>query len=1113
MLNVYTGREDIDKQRYLFERIRAEDEAAQRRRRIFLIVPDQFTLETERAAFAYMDVDAFINPVVLSMNRLAGKALAESGENTDHIDRYGKYMLLARLLYRNKNGLELYRNLENSTAFIEQLSEAIMSLKSHLVTPEGLLGCAENAENEKAGGALLGKKLRDLAKVYAEYEKTLAEALPDSTDITRRFAAKIPGSKLLKGAVVWIVGFDYFSPLNLEAIAAMAVRSAEVNVLLAAEPDNAFFALTNGMAAALADAAARAGAGAQAQSVAKDAAARGIDCAYLPGDAKPQEIAHIEQALFAGPVRPYAPAPEAPPRAASPPEIPPQEAPCAEASPASPCAAKASPPALRFVASRNYYTEAEAAAQTIARLIRTEGLRYRDILVLCNDQERRAPAIKRVFGAYGIETFLDKRHDAGYNPVLAYITALPEIISRGKRAEDVLRWIGTGLTDVSEADAEELENYIARYGLRGNAWHRPLKRGAGAIDAESFARIADTVKYIGSRIARFADLFGTGGTGGGTGGTGSGSNPAGTKSSAKTARARTEGLRKFLEEDAGLREKTETYADRLEASGFLEYAAHMRGVRDVAQDIFGQIEATLGDLVTSADEYATILRVGFASVMMGVLPAVSDSVTVGTMQRTRTGRVKAMFVLGANDGELPMFSEEDGLLDDSEKQSLEELGITAFRRDGNLHEEEQLAIYKNLSKPSRLLYVGYTAFTADGKQETKPSRVFGRLRALFPDVPLEKDSAVCTDPRPAGPAKTRFETGSYTLGPSLMRDLVPTMLSPTAIEKYSRCPFLFLMDRGLKLRELRKHELDSRGMGDIYHEALKRFGERMSENGAPATAGSSWNTASRIDTDAIVDGIFMALGNEIGDFPGTDTAPAGHPATRVSEEGALLFDADDPAAVYRRGRLASIVKDVCRALAERAKDSGIERMAFETEFGRGGEFEAVRAGDIKIAGRIDRLDILPGGRAKVLDYKSGAEKFNTENINSGWQLQLMLYLKAARSAYEPAGISYFRVFEPHINLSASKAPHTEDEIREAVLKEYRSDGATLEDASPAPGEKTMTHAEFAALQGRVDEILTEIAVGLSHGNAPARPKQKAGSDNVTACTYCDYLSICNYEAT
>jgi ATP-dependent helicase/nuclease subunit B len=268
-----------------------------------------------------------------------------------------------------------------------------------------------------------------------------------------------------------------------------------------------------------------------------------------------------------------------------------------------------------------------------------------------------------------------------------------------------------------------------------------------------------------------------------------------------------------------------------------------------------------------------------------------------------------------------------------------------------------------------------------------------------------------------------------------------------------------------------------------------RFGQKMNENGAPAKEGSAWHTAARADTDRLIGEIFA----EIGASPQQDT-----------KSYAALFDEDDASAAYRRTRLEAIVKDACWALTLRARDDGAETMMFETAFREGKALPpievAVPAAEepVLVSGRIDRLDILPGDRAAVIDYKSGSDHFDRRDVYGGWQLQLMIYLRAAAAKYEPQGASYFRIFEPHIDISEDGAPRTEEAVAEAVLDEYRADGVT--DALP--------DAEFAALRAAAEDALTEAAAGIAAGDVPARPKKKAGGFE-TACTYCSYLGICN----
>ncbi|MDR0876143.1 MAG: exodeoxyribonuclease V subunit gamma [Clostridiales Family XIII bacterium] len=1083
MLTIHYGREDVDKQRFLFGQIRSGHQAGVPAGRTYLVVPDQFTLETERSAFDYLETDAFIDPVVLSMNRLASKVLAETGQGMNHIDQYGKYMLLARLLHREsrRDGLRVYGGMENAQAFIEKLSDAIMSLKVHLVSPEDLAAAAQGLGDD----GLLRDKLSDIALVYAGYEEALADGLPDSTDVMRLFAQRIASSRLVRESVFWLWGFDYFSPLQTRATSALSAAAAEVHVMLTAEPGNPFFSLTNSMADRLAEAAREAGAEALVQGVPSE-------CAYEGADVKPAEIRKIERALFSGGrgrgsrVEPGMTVGE--------PGMTVGEPGMTIGEPGMTDGAVASAPALRFVMAADAYAEAEEAAGEILHLVREEGLRYRDILVLCNDTEHRARAIARVFDAHGIPVFLDSRREVDHNPVLEFILALPEILARGRQADDVFRWIATGLTDLSDADAEELENYAERHRLRGAAWGKPLRHGTGDPSEEIFERVEAAARYVAGTIDAFAAAFGKN----------------------RTARERTEGLTSFLTETCRLPERIDALADSLETDGMAVQAQEMRGIWEVAAGIFEQISAVLGGTRLSMDAYATILKAGFASVRIGVLPASSDSVTIGTMQRTRTGRVKAMFVLGANEGELPLFAQDSGLIADEEKETLEEIGIAGFRPDDTLRAEEQLAIYKNLSKPTRLLYMSHDA---------KPSLIFERLRRLFPDVPVEKASETRQgyatrqrdrrsalrpgqqDGAPVPLSGALGDIGAERMKALLAGEDAAITVSPSALERYSRCPFAFAMDRAINLKELRRREIDSRGIGDVYHEALMRFGRRMSEAGTPSKEGSVWLTAERSDTDRIADEIFAEIGADVGAVQGAaqgagqgeSEAKSAHP-----QSYAALFDEGDATAAYRRARIRDIVKDVCWALTLRARDGGAEAMMFETSFREGKslppiEIEVPASEEpVRVAGRIDRLDILPGDRASVIDYKSGSDRFDKRDVYGGWQLQLMIYLRAAAARYEPQSASYFRIFEPHIDISEGGAAYTDEAIQEAVQGEYRADGIT----------SALPDSEFDALRTAADEALEEAAKGIVSGDATAHPKTKAGGQE-TACTYCSYLGICN----
>ena len=56
---------------------------------------------------------------------------------------------------------------------------------------------------------------------------------------------------------------------------------------------------------------------------------------------------------------------------------------------------------------------------------------------------------------------------------------------------------------------------------------------------------------------------------------------------------------------------------------------------------------------------------------IGVLPPAKDGLMMGTMQRSRTGRIRAMVVVGANEGIMPQEKSQPGLFGSEEKEFFE----------------------------------------------------------------------------------------------------------------------------------------------------------------------------------------------------------------------------------------------------------------------------------------------------------------------------------------------------------------------------------------------------------------------------------------------------------
>ncbi|MDR0852036.1 MAG: exodeoxyribonuclease V subunit gamma [Clostridiales Family XIII bacterium] len=1118
MLTIHYSREHIDKDRFLYERIAVTLSHISTSRlkrlsgrssatgglptRVLLIVPEQFTLQAERNAFEYTDAEGFIDLDILSMSSLVRRIFAERGGGaTPFLDQYGKFMLLSRLIYRSRNDLLSFRNLERSEAFINRMSDVIADLKNSCVSPETLKTITESLGDP----SLLKRKLTDVSAVYAAYEDAVSGKFLDMPDRLHMAVDRIEASALIASSEIWFSGFDSFSPAMLEAVNALIRKSISVNIVLTAEPVNPFFSLTNALI----------------EKLQADAHQGGYECGLsaIPETyihQKPDPMLKIEQELFSYGRR--------------------AEEKKTEKTEPSPFVSDSPRPPLRLVAAANYYAEAETAAAQIAEMLREEDLRYRDILVLCNDMDARASVIHRVFSEYGLPVFIDKRRDISQNPVLRFILALPEIAANGRKYEDVFALLKTGLTPIPRADWEELENYVIKYKISGKKWRSEFtlgKSGQAAYDDEEFARLNASRILVNDLLGSFEESF----------------------KREKTAKGRTEALLRFLNKEANISEAAEALAAGLEAEGRLENALEVAGIPRVCEDILLQLIEVLGDLPMSMEEYAIVLHAGFSQVRIGILPPAMDQIVVGTMQRTRTGKTKVLFVLGANDGVLPAENADDGVLNEDEKRLLSDRGHDIVRSADFMRAEEQLAIYRNLCKPQQFLYMSYAVSDGDGK-ELRPSLIFERVRRLFPEVPVEKDilsaADLYTDSDKARTLIQAKEETLHHLTDNLRRwisgefmpavwadvwrwfvkydperlagiraglnfrnrndhvekesieklyasaDIVQT--SPSALERFSRCPFSWFLGSGIRLGERRIHEIDSRSIGDLAHLALMRYGMEMCEDAVSVSdPASQWQL---LDEAACRDKAGRIFDETLSGF----------------QEGLLEGGGYER---YKSERIRHIVSDAAWALTMQTKAGGIDSMLFETSFEPGGVFppieSTINGKNFQVRGRIDRVDVYPGGYARIIDYKTGAESFSAADVLNGWQLQLMIYLKAASESFKPAGIFYFKLAEPRINDNGKT------DVAEAAADAFNLDGVYLNDpalvallGASGKGKSAIEPADFAALRQSADILIEDLLTRIADGEIAARPMtarhlKTADGKNKTACTYCRYRGICNYD--
>ena len=407
MLNIYYGRESVDKEKFIYENIRERGFDASSP--VIVLVPDQYTLEAERQAFRIIGKTAFIGLDVYSISRLGHNVLAKAGQGSIRfIDKYGRQMLLTKILAELKDELKVYSGNVKKPTFIEMVNDYISSLKQYGVTPEMLTEVSEGIQP----GTALAMKMDDLVAIYRAYDESIRGKYTDSEDYVDLFVSRADSSELLKKATVWVYGFDSFAPKSLEVLAKLMSVCPEVNAVLTYDrgcPDEDLFGLTGKVIENLKGCAMENGAGI---GVIQDIRTAYPDGIYMIKEKSP-EIMHLEHELFA-------PLPEV-------------------------MHTDEQDGAITITEAANYYNEAESAASFILHLVRDKGYRYRDIAVICNDREGLGSSLERAFDEYGIPCFLDNKRNISGSGIAAYITALIHAGVRGMKSKVVFRAFKTGL--------------------------------------------------------------------------------------------------------------------------------------------------------------------------------------------------------------------------------------------------------------------------------------------------------------------------------------------------------------------------------------------------------------------------------------------------------------------------------------------------------------------------------------------------------------------------------------------------------------------------------------------------------------------------------------------
>lgn len=200
----------------------------------------------------------------------------------------------------------------------------------------------------------------------------------------------------------------------------------------------------------------------------------------------------------------------------------------------------------------------------------------------------------------------------------------------------------------------------------------------------------------------------------------------------KTVENITKCLYCFLQEQK-IEEKIAEKVHKLEGKSLLELAKEYVMSYKIILDLLDEMILVFGEDPCTIDRYSRILKIGLKNSELGKIPGTQDQVTFGDIDRSRSHKVKTVFIIGLNDGSFPSVNKGEGFFDDADREKLRQDGIELAKGTLDQLYEDNFNIYKAFTTAENKIYLSYTSSNQEGKS-LRPSVLIHKVKKLYPNI-------------------------------------------------------------------------------------------------------------------------------------------------------------------------------------------------------------------------------------------------------------------------------------------------------------------------------------------------------------------------------------------
>lgn len=745
---------------------------------------------------------------------------------------------------------------------------------------------------------------------------------------------------------------------------------------------------------------------------------------------------------------------------------------------------------IRIYGADNKYNEIKAVAKEIVYLIFNENYRYKDFAVVCDD-EGMIEIIQEIFDRCEIPHFVDRKYYVKDGFFAKYVNSAFTVIDENFSRKSVFSFMRNPYHGLSRKEIQIFENYCDKYNCNYGAFLQKFTLNGNGVDEynrviaeavrEKIVNSVSTLK-VKDKVESYCDYI----------------------------------INKS--NDPNILKISEKYLQKEDIE--LKVYSKIQPISEVAEEI----KSLSGGDNLSISEFLSTFNSVIENMTESVLPQYVDSVFVGSQSDSRFSQIKAMFIVGANDGNFPKTIGDKLVLGYYDEEIMKRNGINIFPTPEENIQFEKFNAIDLVTKADRL-YITYSTSGDLGGESTGVREI--RYRLNIEEKPfylyhnLDEDSLFtynlvnlknCYYEYVSGdvPSQYREAVEKYLIGKGILNaqneeeqnidllrgyqknDKGEYKLSVSKMESYFACPYRNYLRNVLKLEEKEQGALRVNDKGTIIHDVLEGY-------------------FNKDNTDLLRTGSEEAINKLIEDTIKKTLDKGEYSRFFEGEEGKL-----------ERDNLAKESRGILKELTISLINSSFNPEFIEKYFGNESEI-TIKVDDkvFSFSGFVDRVDMDDKNNIIVIDYKTGKVTEQLSHVYTGQKIQLYLYLKYfLDKGYNPAGVFYIPITEGYKREGNNYAMlgqikdgydtffRIDNRIKVAPNGKYKSPNVGInvekvEETVKYTSQKKniLSDLDFRKIADYVIKLCKQAILDIIDGDIERNPQEGK-------CKYCAYRNLC-----